>query len=180
MGEVPPAGLTSRVQDHNLSAVGDTTEFSLPVRLFLRAYPWRRLDPVPWSPLRRPLGQCRVALGSSAGFSLPGQIPFDDSVKGGDPTFRLIPADTDVRTLVENHRSESFDHAGLRRDPNLGLPLDRLRELHQAGVLGGVAPRHLSFMGSITAPGRLMRETAPRAIESLVEDAVDVALLVPV
>ncbi len=43
-----------------------------------------------------------------------------------------------------------------------------------------MAPRHLSFMGSVTAPGRLVRDTAPRAAELLVEDRVDVALLVPV
>jgi hypothetical protein len=35
-------------------------------------------------------------------------------------------------------------------------------------------------MGSITAPGRLQRDSAPRAAALLVEDAVDVALLVPV
>jgi D-proline reductase (dithiol) PrdB len=47
-------------------------------------------------------------------------------------------------------------------------------------VIGNVAPRHLSFMGSITAPGRLRTETAPEAAGLLVEDGVDVALLVPV
>jgi D-proline reductase (dithiol) PrdB len=160
--------------------VGDLSEFSLPVRLFLKAYPWRRIDPVPWSPLRKPLRECRVALGSSAGFSLPHQPPFDDAAKGGDPTFRLIPHDAEVSQLVENHRSESFDHTGIRQDPNLGFPLDRLREFEVQGRVGSLAARHLSFMGSITAPGRLIRDTAPPAAASLVEDRVDVALLVPV
>jgi hypothetical protein len=35
-------------------------------------------------------------------------------------------------------------------------------------------------MGSITAPGRLTRDTAPAAARNLREDDVDVALLVPV
>jgi D-proline reductase (dithiol) PrdB len=160
--------------------MGETNEFGLAVRLFLKAYPWRRIDPVPWTPLAKPLAACRVAIGSSAGFSLPGQPPFDDTVKGGDSTFRFAPRDARVADFVENHRSESFDHAGIRHDPNLGFPLDRLRELRDAGVIGDVAPRHLSFMGSITAPGRLIRDTAPDAVARLVEDAVDVALLVPV
>ena len=160
--------------------MGDPNEFGFAVRLFLKAYPWRRIDPVPWSPLSKPLSDCRVALGSSAGFSLPGQPAFDDTVKGVDSTFRFVPRDAHVPDFVENHRSESFDHAGIRRDPNLGFPLDRLRELRDAGVIGEVAPRHLSFMGSITAPGRLIRDTAPDAVARLVEDAVDVALLVPV
>ena len=35
-------------------------------------------------------------------------------------------------------------------------------------------------MGSITAPGRLVKQTAPAAAARLVADAVDVALLVSV
>jgi len=73
-----------------------------------------------------------------------------------------------------------FDHAGIRQDPNLAFPLDRLRELAALGRIGSVAPRHLSFMGSITAPGRLIRDTAPEAARLFVEDGVQAALLVPV
>jgi D-proline reductase (dithiol) PrdB len=160
--------------------VGDLGEFSLRWRLFLRRYQWRRIDPVPWAPLRKPLARCRVALVTSAAFSLPGQPLFDATLKGGDPSFREIPGDVDVATLVENHRSELFDHAAMRRDPNLAFPADRLRELAERGRIGSVAPRHLSFMGSITAPGRLVREQAPQAARLLVADGVDVALLVPV
>lgn len=35
-------------------------------------------------------------------------------------------------------------------------------------------------MGSITAPGRLIRRSAPEAAALLVEDEVDLALLTPV
>ena len=65
-------------------------------------------------------------------------------------------------------------------DPNLGFPIDRVRELADRGRIGSVNHRHLSFMGSITAPGRLQKETAPEAANLLVRDEVDVALLVPV
>ncbi len=160
--------------------MGDLSEFSGPVRLFLKAYPWRRIDPVPWTPLRRPLGQCRVALVSSAGFILPSHSPFDESKMGGDPSFRTIPSDVDVLALIDAHRSHSFDHTAMRQDPNVALPVDRLRELQATGRIGSVNRRHLSFMGSITAPGRLVRETAPQAARWLVEDGVEVALLVPV
>jgi len=160
--------------------MGDTSEFSLTVRLFLKAYSWRRIDPVPWTPLKKPLSRCRMALVSSAGFVLPGQPRFDESYRGGDSSFREIPADADVGSLVESHRSEAFDHTGLGEDPNLAFPLDRLRELTAAGRIGEVNRRHLSCMGSITAPGRLMRDTAPSAARLLVEDGVDAALLVPV
>jgi D-proline reductase (dithiol) PrdB len=155
-------------------------ELSLPVRLFLKGYRWRRIDPVPWTPLEKPLREARLALVSSAGFVLPGQEPFQTGLSGGDGSFREIPADTGVSTLIETHHSQSFDHSGIRSDPNLGFPIDRVREMAAQGRIGAVNHRHLSFMGSITAPGRLVRDHAPEAARLLVSDGVDVALLVPV
>jgi D-proline reductase (dithiol) PrdB len=160
--------------------VGKLSEFSLSVRLFLKTYRWRRIDPVPWTPLEKPMSQCRVSLVSSAGLVMPGQAGFDESVRGGDPTFREISGDVDVKTLVDTHRSESFDHSGMEEDINVAFPLDRLRELEERGRIGSVNHRHLSLMGSITAPARFIREHAPHAAENLVSDGVDVALLVPV
>ena len=160
--------------------MGALSEFSAPVRMFLRAYPWRRIDPVPWTPLKKPLSSARVALVSSAALVLPTQSPFDPRVRGGDVSVREIPAGTDVSTLIDTHRSDTFDHSGIAADANLAFPLDRLHELAGAGAIGSVAPRHFSLMGSILAPGRLVRDTAPVIAESLASDEVDVALLVPV
>ena len=155
-------------------------ELALWLRTTLKLYPWRRIDPVPLATLHKPLSECRVALVTSAGLSAPGQPAFDESIRGGDVSFRVIAQGTPVVSLEEHHRSRSFDHSGIARDRNLGLPLDRLAELAASGAIGEVAPRHLSFMGSITAPGRLVRDTAPPAAALLVEDRVDVALLLPV
>jgi D-proline reductase (dithiol) PrdB len=160
--------------------MGDLSEFPAKMRLFLRAYPWRRIDPVPWTPLRRPLAKSKLALISSAGFAMPDQERFDESRRGGDPSFREIPGDADPAALVDCHRSQTFDHSGMDRDPNLAFPLDRSRELVASGRIGSLARRHLSFMGSITAPGRLTRQTAPAAVAPLIDEDVDVALLVPV
>jgi len=55
-----------------------------------------------------------------------------------------------------------------------------VRELGERGRIGSLNRRHFSFMSSITAPGRLIQTTAPQAVRTLVEDAVEVALLVPV
>lgn len=160
--------------------MGDMKEFSTGVRLMLKAYPWRRIKDAPWSPLARPLAGSRVALLSSAGFVLRDQPRFDESIRGGDVSFREIPADTPTGDLIDTHRSDSFDHKGMVRDPNVAFPLDRLRELAAAGRVGSLNHRHLSFMGSIMAPGRLIKQTAPEVARGLVEDGVNVALLVPV
>jgi len=87
--------------------MGDLSEFSLATRLFLRTYRWRVIDPVPWAPLRVPLARARLALGSSAGFVLPFQEPFDESVRGGDPSFREIPFDTEPSTPTSRFRSSA-------------------------------------------------------------------------
>jgi D-proline reductase (dithiol) PrdB len=160
--------------------MAELADFSLAIRLFLKAYPWRRIDPVPWTPLKKPLSHCKLALVSSAGFTLPTQAPFDESIKGGDVSFREIPSETDPKTLVQSHRSESFDAAGLEADPNVAFPIDRVRELTASRRIGAVNHRHLSLMGSITAPGRLIRDSAPAAAQLLVNDQVDVVLLVPI
>ena len=162
------------------SAMAETHELSLALQTFLNTYPWRRIDPVPVASLKKPIGECRVALLSSAGFVVPGEEPFSASVRGGDYSYRVIPGDTDVQALEEHHRSDSFSHAGVEADRNIGLPLDRLHGLVADGEIGSVAPRHISVMGSITAPGRFVSRTLPVIAHLLAEDHVDIALLVPV
>jgi D-proline reductase (dithiol) PrdB len=70
--------------------------------------------------------------------------------------------------------------AGARRDRNLVFPLDRCRELVERGELGALNHRHFSFMGSISAPRRLISRTAPLVAQKLREDGVDAVFLVPV
>ena len=160
-----------------MAGLGD---LKLSSQAFLRAYPWRRAEKSDAAVLGRPMSECRVALVSSAGLTAAGDPPFDPDFRGGDPSYRWLPADVDLGTLVENQRSDSFDHSGITADRNLALPLDRLRELVSAGEIGEVAPRHVSLMGSISAPGRLMRDSVPAVVEGLLEDRVEIVVLVPV
>jgi D-proline reductase (dithiol) PrdB len=160
--------------------VGDTSEFSPRVRAFLKVYRWRQINPIPASLLTKPLSECRLALVSTAGLVLPGQAEFHSSSPGGDCSFREIPGDVSTSELLDTHRSKSFDHSGVQQDPNLAFPIDRARELVASGSIGSLANIHLSFMGSITAPERLIRDSAPAAADLFAADAVDIALLVPI
>jgi len=155
-------------------------DMDLKLRLFMRGYPWRRLDETAPAHRVKDLAACRVALVSSAGLVAPGQEPYDSKIKGGDWSWRSIPGDIDVRSLTEHHRSDSWDHKGIEADRNMGMPLDRLRELAAAGVIAEVAPLLISVMGSVTAPGRFIRKTVPEIVEALTADGVDIALMVPV
>jgi D-proline reductase (dithiol) PrdB len=159
--------------------VATLSDLSVRNRLFMATYRYRTVDPIPFTRPRRRLREARVALVTTGAVYAPGQEPFDEGKRGGDSSFRVIPRDADVRTLGIAHKSDAFDQAGFRADRNLGFPLDRLRGLEEAGTIGSLAPRALSFMGSISAPGRLVKETAPEAADLLEKDGVDVALLVP-
>ena len=155
-------------------------ELPLWERTLIASYRWRRVHPIPSTKLRKPLRECRVAFVTTAGLVAPGTPPFDLGRLGGDSSFRVIPADVDVSSLVMHHRSQAFDRGAAAKDVNVVFPLGRLAALAAAGEVGQAAPRHLSFMGSITAPARLRKEHAPAAVALLVSDAVDVALLAPV
>ena len=156
------------------------TDLSLKYRAFMRMYRYRRVDWRPGSVLTKPLAAARVAAITSAGYYLPTQPPFDESVRGGDCSYRIIEQRADLHALRIGNRSDAFDPSGLEVDKNLALPLDRLHELVSERAIGEVAPRHFSIMGSITAPGKLVSRTAPEIAAMLRQDAVDAVLLVPV
>jgi D-proline reductase (dithiol) PrdB len=159
----------ARLEDLNLSH-----------RLFMKAYRFRSLDWSPGARLVKPLSEARLALVSTAGLHLPHQPAFDLAIKGGDASFRELTNDVDVQELRIAHRSSAFDQMAALKDRNLVFPLDRFRELVARGEVGSLNHRHFSFMGSITAPGRLVSESAPHVAAKLREDQVDAVFLVPV
>lgn len=149
-------------------------------RALMRAYSYRTHDWRPGASLEKPLSGARVAVVTTAALHPPDQPAFDEGIKGGDVSYRTIPAEADLGSLLVAHKSDAFDHRGIEQDKNLALPLDRLRELAGEGKVGSVNHRHFSFMGSIPAPGKLVSRTAPEVAGLLREDGVDAVLLTPV
>ena len=151
-------------------------------RLFMLTYPYSRfrVRDNPVATLAVGLDQARVALVTTGGLLPRGASAFDRTVNGGDVSFREIGVDSDVRELIEDHKSDAFDHAGVAADRNLVFPLDRFRELRDEKRIGSLNDRHLSFMGSIIDPRRLIDETAPAAARVLKADGVDAVFLTPV
>ena len=160
--------------------MAEFSELSLRHRLEMAVYRWRRVTPLAWTPMPCPLREARVALVTTAGLYRPGiDEPFR-RVRGGDFSYRAIPDDADVSSLAIGQTSTAFDRRTMESDRNVALPIDRLRTLVERGIVGSSATRHLSFNGSIPAPGRLVRESAPRAARILIDDGVQAALLIPV
>lgn len=130
-------------------------------------------DTAPWAD-GPPLSRRRVAIISTAGLSRRGDRPFDR----GAADYRIIPAEVDANDLVMTHISVNFDRTGFQQDQNVVFPLDRLREMAEAGEIGSVADYHYSFMGA-TDPAEMEPAARPLA-KLLAGDGVDAVLLVPV
>lgn len=134
-------------------------------------------EPAPFAPMRVPLARARVALVSSAGLSVPGQAPFDERFPG-DPGLRVIDGPGPLGSWRIDHGH--YDPTAAREDYNTVFPLDAFRALAEAGEIGEVAPRHISFVGYQADARVAERVLAPAMAEVLTDDAVDLALLVPV
>lgn len=135
--------------------------------------------PTPFSPVDKPLAQMRLALVTTGGFHLAEQPPFDMENPDGDPSWRVIAADTRLDALTITHKY--YDHTDADADPNVVFPLGRVRRLVEQGIIGSEAPRHFSFMGHIDGPliQTLSQETAPAVAGMLKQDQVDAVLLTP-
>jgi D-proline reductase (dithiol) PrdB len=155
-----------------------------PTRKLVRS--WIEHEPpaqIPWTPLAKPLEECRVALVSSAGIARHDQPAFDQELERRDPwwsdqSWRPIPLGTTEADVGIYHLH--IDPRFGQQDLDCVLPLRRLMELCSDGVVGAVANTHYSFMGYILEPRELMASTAPAIAASMADEAVDVAVLVPV
>ena len=139
-------------------------------------YQWSRFESSPWTPLRKPLSQCRVAILSSSGASLKDQPPFDPAGKN-DLSFREIPKTARTGDVVINHNF--YDHGDAQRDLNCVLPLDRFQELADEGIIGELAPVHYTFMGRIFSRKGIAQTMAPDLVRRLQAQQVDLLFQIP-
>ncbi len=140
-------------------------------------------DPVPWTPLPRPLSEATVALVSTAGLSMLADPPFDTEGERanpwwGDPSYRVIPRSATAADIVASHLH--IETAYLQQDLDVALPLRRLAEAEAEGRIGRGAPSHYSFMGYLLDPTEFLERSVPAMIERMHAEAVDAAVFVPV
>ena len=137
-------------------------------------------DSQPWND-GPPLKHRRVAIVSTAGLHRRDDNPFTIQYgrsQDSPADYRVIPGDSVADDLVMSHVSTNFDRTGFQQDWNVVFPLDRLRELAQAGIIGSMADFHYSFMGAVDP---LLLESSARRLASLLkQDQVTGAVLVPV
>ncbi len=136
--------------------------------------PVAEMGPPTLTPLGKPLREARVMIVTSAGVHLDGEPPFEHP---NDLTFRRIPHATPRERLRPSHPTP------VRRpgaaDINVVFPYQRLDELAQEGVIGGVTEYHLSMLGSIKLLRQLVTEMAPRMAADARAAGADVVLHTP-
>ena len=116
---------------------------------------------IPYTPFTGELASSKVLLASTAGVHLKSDSPFDPE---GDITYRVVPGEVDTAELMITHTH--YDHADADRDPNCVFPLDRLRELAQAEVIGGLTDQHFT-MGFALAFRQMREQTFPQLVREI-------------
>ena len=121
------------------------------------------------------LSERRVALITTAGL----QRQVEESFNFTDTSYRVIPNDHDTNDLLMSHTSVNFDRTGFQQDINVVFPIDRLKELEAAGIIGSIAKFHYAFMGAGSHPHDY-EKTVHEVAGFLKQDNVDAVFLTPV
>lgn len=142
--------------------------------------------PIPWTPLTKPLADCKFGLITSGGLYQKGvELPFDVAREKrepswGDPTYRTIPASISQAEVGVSHLH--LNPAFAEADVNVMLPVHRFQELAAAGEIGGLADEAYSFMGFQGFPpdtSAWQEIYAPQVAAKFKAAGVDCILLTP-
>lgn len=170
-------------------------------RLYNHVFEWQRrgyagdgkwqYDQGPFTPLEKPISENKLAMLTSSGHFVSGDDPepfgvenmtqeeailrINDFIKAA-PTLSAIPIDTTQESLRVRHGG--YDIRGVQFDPNVALPIERLRELASEGAIGELTPNAYSFVGA-TSQLKLTKEVGPIWVKMLQEQQVEAAVLIP-
>ena len=114
---------------------------------------------VPFTPFDGSLAKSTIAIVTAGGIHLKDQEPFNIADELGDLGYRVIPPDVDSSELMVTHHH--YNHEDADRDINVVFPIDILRDLEAEGFIGGVAKKHIGYMGYTMQLKAMYEGTAP-------------------
>jgi D-proline reductase (dithiol) PrdB len=121
---------------------------------------------VPFTPFDRELSRSTIAIVTAGGVHLRDQEGFNIADELGDLTYREILPDVDSSRLMVTHHH--YDHADADEDINVVFPIDVLRDLESEGFIGGIAKKHIGYMG-YTMQLKAMYEGTAREIANEID-----------
>ena len=136
-------------------------------------YRWVINTSVPWTPLKKPIAESKIAMISSGGIMYRDQPRFHRE----DTSYRRIPKDAARSDLNVWHFGYPTRDAQI--DPNCVFPWEQLKELEREKVIGEFSDPCFSFMGGVYSARKVRDVLAPQIVNELKRAHVDAFYLVP-
>lgn len=143
----------------------------------LSGYPWVENIHAPFTPVRRALPMLNLAVISSAGAYIDGMEPFDLSIRDGDLKFIEVPVEVEAADM--KYAAKNYDPKSVQEDRNSQIPIDRLTEYAENGVIGALNNVWWSISSHIPNASRVAEELAPAIAQRLHRYEIQAALLIP-
>ncbi|MEJ2718945.1 MAG: glycine/sarcosine/betaine reductase selenoprotein B family protein [Deltaproteobacteria bacterium] len=137
---------------------------------------------IPWTPLSKPVNQATFSMVTSAGISLKTEPPFDMEREKREPTwgdrsYRALPKNAGEGDITVNHLHINTGY--ILKDINVMLPLTRMREFEEEGIIGSLAPTAYSFYGFQWENNDFLTEAIEPMARQMQAEGVDAVILIP-
>jgi D-proline reductase (dithiol) PrdB len=120
---------------------------------------------VPFTPFDGDLSRATVAIVTASGVHLKSQEPFQIGDDLGDLSYRVMPEDITPDELMVTH--DHYDHTDADSDINVVFPIDVLRKLEEEGIIGGIARKHIGYMGYTMRLKDMYEQTAVQIADEI-------------
>jgi D-proline reductase (dithiol) PrdB len=120
---------------------------------------------VPFTPFDGELSKATIAIVTAAGVHRKDQEAFNIEDELGDLSYRLMDENVKSSDLMVTHHH--YDHSDADEDINVVFPIDLLNELKDAGFIGGIARKHIGYMGYTMRLKQMYDETAPQIADEI-------------
>lgn len=152
---------------------------------FDNPYRYAHFEDGPFTPLSKPVSRSRLMMVSSAGMELipddgPEPWPFKGINIGEKDKVEVFSIPSDIpkeqlKYITGAHNRAENDML----DIDAFFPVTRLRELRDEGLIGSLAENYLRIRPCYST-SKTLKLDAPEVLRRCREEAVDIALLVPV
>lgn len=132
---------------------------------------------VPLARLDKPLSESRIAFVSTSGVQPKDSLPFDTVHPVGDYSFRRVSSDARPSDLVIHQLK--YPTFGAEKDLNVIFPIERLQELSDEGIIGGLSKNFFTFIGYNMDPQRLEESLAEDIAEAVAAERPDAVIAAP-
>ena len=127
-------------------------------------YHWIKNISVLWTPFKKQLSSCRVALVAGGGISLKSQKPYEP-MSFHDISYREIPGHARSEDMVVN--TAYIKHEDTDKDLNNLFPIDILQQMASVGYIREVSPINI-----VCGVGRIYEPELTEFIEKVIPEIV--------